>query len=108
MNIKAKESMVSLKGLFDRPEVDSDLYKLIRATYFNKTKTALELIENDPEQINRRDPYGGLTALHIAVFRQNEDIVRAVIQHPQHTSSIKDVFGRRAYDMLIYLSLIHI
>ena len=102
MTIKTKEKMESLKRLFDKPDVDKELYKLIRATYFDRTETALELIENDPEQINRRDPYSGLTALHIAVFRQNEDIVRAIIDHPDHDISIKDKFGRRACEMLMY------
>lgn len=79
-------------------------YSLIMAAYYEREETAEKLIKNDPDQINLQDPYGGLTALHVAIFRQNSRIVELLIMCPEIDVTIKDNFGRTIVDMLDYNS----
>jgi len=102
MKTNTQEQMSDAKKNFNQPRVDKKLYRLVMAVYHDRTEEALELIENEPEQINRQDPYSGLTPLNIAVFRQNQYIVRALIDHPITDIHLKDNFGRTAYNMLDY------
>lgn len=75
---------------------------LIEAVYFNRTQRAEAIIESDPAQINLQEPFAGLTALHIAVFRQNVVIVRKLTDHPVTDMTVQDQFGRKPIDMCLY------
>lgn len=77
---------------------------LLEAVYFDRTDRAKAIIEVDPEQVSQQDPFAGLTPLHVAIFRQNVDIVRALVAHPRTDPSLADGFGRRAIDMCVYTS----
>lgn len=102
MKAKPEEKLSKKLGYFGKSGIDIKQYALIRAAYFDQTEKALELIENDPEQIERQDPHSGLTALHIAVFRSNRKLVERLAQHSKSNLRLKDNFGRRAVDMLDY------
>lgn len=102
MKAKPEEKLSKKLGYFGKSGIDIKQYALIRAAYFDQTEKALELIENDPEQVERQDPHSGLTALHIAVFRSNRELVERLAQHPKSNLRLKDNFGRRAVDMLDY------
>lgn len=78
--------------------------RLLAAVYRDETETARRLIISDPDQINEQDPYSGLTSLHIAIFRQNRDIVDRLIHHRQTDLKRKDNFDRSIVDMLDYTS----
>ncbi len=75
---------------------------LISAVYYDRTKQASDIIDTDPDQINLQDPFAGLTALHIAIFRQNALIVERIAKHPITRIDIEDKFGRKAIDMCVY------
>ena len=75
---------------------------LLQAVYFDQTQTALSIIESDPAQINQQDPFAGLTPLHVAIFRQNTEVVRQIARHPVTNIGLKDRFGRSAADMCVY------
>lgn len=75
---------------------------LIEAVYFDRTTRAEAIIESDPAQINLQDPFAGLSALHIAVFRQNVVIVRKLTDHPVTDMNLADRFGRKPIDMCLY------
>jgi ankyrin repeat protein len=77
-------------------------YPLIRAVYIDRVDEARAILKADPKQINSLDPFAGLTPLHIAIFRQSEEMVGLLSAHPQCNFSLKDNFGRTASDMLIY------
>lgn len=77
---------------------------LLRAVYMDDFERASAILAADPDQLNRQDPYAGLTPLHIAIFRQNADMVRLLAQHPACKGTIADNFGRTAADMLHYTS----
>lgn len=79
--------------------------QLIQAVFFDRTKSALEIIKTDPDQINEQDPFAGLTPLHIAIFRQNVAVVEALANHPVTNTDAADRFGRKPIDMCIYTSL---
>ncbi len=102
MKTNLQEKMARTLGYFDDSGIDRKLYRLIIAAYNDDTDKALALIEEDPDQINRQDPHSGLTALHIAIFRQNEELVTVLAQHPKTDARLKDAFGRRPVDMLDY------
>jgi len=77
-------------------------YSLIRAVYNNRLEQARDILAASPEQINLQEPFAGLTALHIAIFRQNEDMVALLANHPRCDLTLKDNFQRTAAGMLIY------
>jgi len=77
-------------------------YSLIRAVYNDRIEQARDILGASPEQINLQEPFAGLTALHIAIFRQNVDIVKLLAEHPRCDLTLKDNFQRSAIDMLIY------
>lgn len=77
-------------------------YSLIRAVYNDRFDQARDILKANPEQINLQEPFAGLTALHIAIFRQNEDIVKLLADHPRCDITLKDNFQRTAADMLVY------
>jgi hypothetical protein len=75
---------------------------LIEAVYFDRTTRAVAIIESDPAQINLQEPFADLTALHIAVFRQNVVIVKKITDHPVTDMTLQDRFGRKPIDMCLY------
>lgn len=77
-------------------------YSLIRAVYNDRLDQARDILAASPEQINLQEPFAGLTALHIAIFRQNEEIVTLLANHPRCDLTLKDNFQRTAADMLVY------
>jgi len=82
----------------------SDLksFSLLVAVYNDQLDAAATILETDPAQINSQDPYAGLTALHIAIFRQNQKMVRLLLEQAGIDVKIKDGFQRRPVDMLDY------
>lgn len=80
------------------------VYPLIRAAYHDKLEQARDILKADPDQINTQDPYAGLSPLHIAIFRQNGEMVRLFTDSPRCDVSLKDNFQRAAADMLVYTS----
>lgn len=82
----------------------SDLkrYQLLLAVYYDRLEQAQAILETDPDQLNLQDPYGGLTALHIAIFRQNPKMVRLLLGRREIDAQLADNFNRRAVDMLDY------
>lgn len=79
-----------------------EVYRLVLAAYFDDLAGAKYILKDEPQQINARDPHSGLTALHIAIFRGNAEMVKLLAQFPGRNMSIKDNFGRLAVDMLAY------
>lgn len=79
-------------------------YALITAVYYERVEIAKALVLSDPDQINVQDPHSGLTPLHIAIFRQNRELVQLLAPHRQCDPMIRDAFNRRAVDMLDYTS----
>ena len=70
--------------------------------YFDRTERAKAIIEADPGQVNQQDPFTGLTPLHVAIFRQNVEVVRALVAHPRTDINLRDGFNRRPIDMCVY------
>lgn len=91
-------------SFFQGRGADPKVYGLLRAAYNDETKKAITIVQTDPQQLNMRDPYAGLTPLHIAIFRSNFEIVGAIVQHPNTDLSVKDNFGRVSTDMLDYVT----
>ena len=81
---------------------DRQNYPLLMAVYYDDFEKAKAILQSDPEQLNIPDPYAGLTAIHIAIFRQNLDIIRMLLAQPGIQKKTKDTFGRRPVDMLDY------
>lgn len=81
---------------------DAKNYPLLLAVYCDDYEKAKAVLEADPGQLNLQDPYAGLTALHIGIFRQNLQIVQLLLAQPGIQVMLKDVFGRRPVDMLDY------
>lgn len=77
-------------------------YSLLRAVYMDKVEEAKVILAANADQINLGDPFAGLTPLHVAIFRQNEETVALLVDHPRCDVWQKDNFGRAAVDMLIY------
>lgn len=77
-------------------------YSLIRAVYMDKIDEARAILKANPDQLNSQEPFAGLTALHIAVFRQNERMVALLSDHPECDITLQDNFQRTAPDMLVY------
>jgi len=77
-------------------------YSLIRAVYNDRFEQARDILKANPEQINLQESFAGLTALHVAIFRQNEEIVKLLANHPRCDIALKDNFQRTAADMLVY------
>ncbi len=102
MRIKPKQDVKKRLDYFEDQGPDTKKLKLISAAYFDRSEEAEKIIREDPEQINKQDPYVGLTALHIAIFRQNQKLVGLIATHPQCDVHINDNFNRKAADMLDY------
>lgn len=92
----------SRSSLFSDSGESTAKLSLIQAVFYDRTRTASEIIKTDPDQINLQDPFAGLTSLHIAIFRQNLAIVEQITAHPVTKIDVKDRFDRRAIDMCIY------
>ncbi len=91
-------------NFFQGRGADPKIYGLLRAAYNDETQKAIAIIKTDPQQLNIRDPYAGLTPLHIAIFRCNFEIVQAIVQHPEADLALKDNFRRAPADMLDYIA----
>ncbi len=97
-----EESQARMLGQFNEEKIDKSKLRLFAAVYYDRTESALELIKTNPEQINEKDPFAGMTAIHIAIYRQNKAIVRALTEHPKLDMQVKDTFDRLPVDMLDY------
>lgn len=64
---------------FEGRGLDLKRYQLLLAVYYDRFEQAQAILETDPDQLNLQDPYGGLTALHIAIFRQNPTMVQLLL-----------------------------
>lgn len=78
------------------------VYPLIRAAWMDQVEEARAILKADPAQINVQDPYAGLTALHIAVFRGNVEMVELLVRFPRCDLDREDNFGRVPADLLLY------
>lgn len=81
---------------------DMKVFSLLLAVYNDRFEDAEAILKAEPAQLNSQDPYAGLTALHIAIFRQNPKIVQLLLTQEGIDVRIKDGFGRRPVDMLDY------
>ena len=99
-----KEHAAGMLEYFNDAKTDKKKLGLFSAVYYDRTETALELIKTNPEQINVKDPYAGLTPIHIAIYRQNKKVVKALTEYPELDMQVKDVFDRLPVDMLDYTS----
>jgi ankyrin repeat protein len=102
MTLEPKRKNKQILGYFEDSGSKTKKYPLLSAVYNDRTQTAKKIVATDPDQINSQDPFAGLTALHIAIFRQNEILVDLLAKHPQADLQITDNFNRRAIDMLDY------
>ncbi len=102
MAIKPKPIVKRKLSYFEDQGSGLKKYPLLRAVYFDDTQRAIRILAEDPDQLNLPDPFGGLTATHIAIFRENKTLVELFAKHPLYKPQIKDNFGRRAVDMLDY------
>jgi ankyrin repeat protein len=93
---RAKRSIFSGRGAKTQP------LSLIEAIYFDRTERAKAIIEADPDQVRQQEPFAGLTPLHVAIFRQNVEIVRVLVSHPRTDPNLIDGFNRRPIDMCVY------
>lgn len=94
--------MKNTLAYFEDRGADLKTYSLLLAVYYDEFEKAQALLKSDPGQINLQDPYAGLTALHIAIFRQNPKIVSLLLAQNGIDVKIKDGFQRRPVDMLDY------
>jgi len=101
-NLKTKTQMKRPLGYFKDSGPGMKKYPLILAVYYDRYEKAKDILKADPDQLNQKDPYAGLTALHIAIFRQNIAIIELLLAQPGINLEIKDNFGRRPVDMLDY------
>lgn len=79
MSIKPKIKMTRKLAYFEGRGLDLKRYQLLLAVYYDRFEQAQAILETDPDQLNLQDPYGGLTALHIAIFRQNPTMVQLLL-----------------------------
>lgn len=94
--------MKNTLAYFEDRGTDLKTYSLLLAVYYDEFEKAQALLKSDPGQLNLQDPYAGLTALHIAIFRQNQEIVSLLLDQDGIDVKIKDGFHRRPVDMLDY------
>lgn len=100
--------VASAKGYFDVAKIlldngaepnQADIYSwtpLMRGVYENRTRIVSLLLESD--SINTNQPgENGVTALHLAVLKGNEDVVRLLLAEGADPD-IKDNSGRTALD----------
>ena len=87
---------------FEERGADLKAFSLLLAVYNDQFEDAKAILKADPAQLNSQDPYAGLTALHIAIFRQNPKTVRLLLDQDGIDIKIKDGFRRRPVDMLDY------
>ena len=90
------------RSLFEGRGARTQPLSLLQAVYFDRTERAKAIIEADPGQVNQQDPFTGLTPLHVAIFRQNVEVVRALVAHPRTDINLRDGFNRRPIDMCVY------
>ncbi len=97
---------VKAKPFHLEPQRGSNLatFSLLRAVYMDDFDRAKAILAADQQQLNRQEPFAGLTPLHIAVFRQNFEMVALLAKHRESNVSIKDNFGRLPLDFLSYTS----
>ncbi len=102
MTGKLKPIMKRKLAYFEDRGSDLKNFALLRSVYFDDIEKAKAVLKADPAQLNRKDPYAGLTALHIAIFRQSPDMVKLLLGQPNIDLTIQDGFGRAPIDMLDY------
>jgi ankyrin repeat protein len=102
MSIKPKPIMKRKLAYFEDRGSDMKVFSLLLAVYNDRFEDAEVILKAEPAQLNSKDPYAGLTALHIAIFRQNSKIVQLLLAQEGVDVRIKDGFGRRPVDMLDY------
>ena len=103
MNLKPKEVLKTKLSYFEAQGPRMKDYPLIRAVYFEDFEKARTILESDPDQINSRDPYAGLTPLHIAIFRENQEMIDLLLNAKGIDASVRDGFGRRPIDIADYI-----
>lgn len=94
--------MTNKLAYFEDRGSDLKQYSLLLAAYHDEYDKAAAILKSDSDQLNVQDPYAGLTALHIAIFRQNPKIVNLLLEQDGIDVKIKDGFQRRPVDMLDY------
>lgn len=102
MTLKPREAQSQGLGYFKKGGPKRQHFELILAAYYNRTARAEAIMQSDPDQIVRQDPHSGLTALHVAIFRGNVELVTLLAEHPRTDFQMKDNFDRRPVDMLDY------
>ena len=76
-------------------------YPLIFETKHNPPGHALQLLKDDPTiDINTQDE-SGMTALHYAVMYEKEEVVKALLDHPDIKPSLKNKQGKTPLDIAL-------
>ena len=102
MPAKPKPNLSARLAYFEDSGSQTKHYPLMMAVYYDDFEKAKAVLESDPGQLNLQEPYARLTALHVAIFRKNVDIVRLLLSQTEVDLSLKDAFQRRIIDMLDY------
>jgi hypothetical protein len=77
-------------------------YDLIGHIYYGRTKDAQATIVADPDQVAMPEAVTLLTPLHVAIFREDDEVIAQLLQHPKVDLHAQDKFGRTPLDMLHY------
>jgi len=104
MSLAPRSKSAHRASLFSDTGEQTARLSLFQAVFFDRTKSALDIIKTDADQINLQEPFADLTSLHLAIFRQNLSVVRNICEHPVTQIDLKDRFGRKAIDMCVYTS----
>lgn len=78
--------------------------KFLQAAHQGNIGFAAACLERHPDSINAQDPQSGVTALHIAILRQDVPLVELLTAQPSCDAWLRDRFNRSAADMLVYTS----
>ena len=74
---------------------------IIRGAYTNNVEEVASALAASPEAIGQLDPETGGTALHVAIYRGNVDIVRFILEHANPDLSARDRLGRDAVHIAV-------
>lgn len=92
----------------DANDIPADLPEAARvflqAAQIGDTGIAEACLARHPDCVNSQDPHSGVTALHIAIVRQDVAFVDLLTSLPGCDAWLRDRFNRAAADMLTYTS----
>jgi len=102
MGSKPKQIITQKLEYFNDRGRDLKAYSLIMAVYYENLQLTQSILKSEPDQINSQEPYADMSPIHVAIFRQNLEIVETLLKVPNIKLHQKDNFGREPIDMLDY------